>query len=608
LDWIVMKALEKDRGRRYETASGFARDVERYLADEPVEACPPSAAYKIRKFARKNKKALAVAGAFAVLLAALGGGVGWMLNDRAARQREADTRVRDAESRVDEALATAEPLLREGDPANLALVSAAQRVQAQLDSGVIRPEVRWRAEQFLRDVRMLAELEENRLRHADSQSENGTQGFNDTRSQARYAEALAEYGIDVLTLDPAEAAARIHGSAIREALLQGLDDLIFSYLVPTNKPQPQRDRELAHLRQVAAAAVDSAWRRAFLEAAVGWDALKLKALAGQPEALAQPPRVLSWLGWSLIRNGSPYQAAAMLRQALQRQPKDFWLNFILGVHLCDGHAPEKHPGETVGYCRTAVALRPSSAEAYSVLGAALVKTGDTDDAIAAYEQALALDRKRPWTYNLLAHALARKGDLNGVIACCKHAVKVDPRNPRTHFQWGLALVSQGKHDEAIVCFKEAEAECRKAIRLKPDDPWLHNSLAWFLSTCPDLKSRDPGQALTHAQKAVELAPQAGGYWNTLGVAQYRNGDWKGAIEALMKSIQLGGGGDSSDYFFLAMAHGKLDEKEKARAWYDQGVAWMDKNDPRNELMKRFHNEAAALLGLAKAAESPRKNE
>src|SRR6201987_6440017 len=53
LDWIVMKALEKDRGRRYETANGFARDVERYLADEPVEACPPSTGYRLRKFARK---------------------------------------------------------------------------------------------------------------------------------------------------------------------------------------------------------------------------------------------------------------------------------------------------------------------------------------------------------------------------------------------------------------------------------------------------------------------------------------------------------------------------------------------------------------------------
>ena len=43
LDWIVMKALEKDRNRRYETANGFATDVQRYLADEPVQACPPSA-------------------------------------------------------------------------------------------------------------------------------------------------------------------------------------------------------------------------------------------------------------------------------------------------------------------------------------------------------------------------------------------------------------------------------------------------------------------------------------------------------------------------------------------------------------------------------------
>jgi serine/threonine protein kinase/tetratricopeptide (TPR) repeat protein len=55
LDWIVMKALEKDRNRRYETANGFAMDVQRYLADEPVQACPPSAGYRLRKFARRNK-------------------------------------------------------------------------------------------------------------------------------------------------------------------------------------------------------------------------------------------------------------------------------------------------------------------------------------------------------------------------------------------------------------------------------------------------------------------------------------------------------------------------------------------------------------------------
>jgi tetratricopeptide (TPR) repeat protein len=68
LDWIVMKALEKDRTRRYQTANGLARDIERYLADEPVEACPPSAAYRLRKLARKHRRLLAAGGAFLGLL------------------------------------------------------------------------------------------------------------------------------------------------------------------------------------------------------------------------------------------------------------------------------------------------------------------------------------------------------------------------------------------------------------------------------------------------------------------------------------------------------------------------------------------------------------
>jgi eukaryotic-like serine/threonine-protein kinase len=70
LDWIVMKSLEKDRRRRYATANGMARDIERYLNDEPVEACPPTVIYRLRKFARKNRKVLAAAAALVVILSA----------------------------------------------------------------------------------------------------------------------------------------------------------------------------------------------------------------------------------------------------------------------------------------------------------------------------------------------------------------------------------------------------------------------------------------------------------------------------------------------------------------------------------------------------------
>jgi eukaryotic-like serine/threonine-protein kinase len=68
LDWIVMKALEKDRNRRYDTASAFAADVRRFLAEEPIEARPPSTWYRFRKLARRNKVALTTAGLVAAAL------------------------------------------------------------------------------------------------------------------------------------------------------------------------------------------------------------------------------------------------------------------------------------------------------------------------------------------------------------------------------------------------------------------------------------------------------------------------------------------------------------------------------------------------------------
>ena len=74
LDWIVMKALEKDRTRRYESANDFARDIQRYLHDEAVEACPPSTVYRLRKFARRHKTAVIATTAVSLALI-LGAGV-----------------------------------------------------------------------------------------------------------------------------------------------------------------------------------------------------------------------------------------------------------------------------------------------------------------------------------------------------------------------------------------------------------------------------------------------------------------------------------------------------------------------------------------------------
>ncbi|MFT5407881.1 MAG: serine/threonine protein kinase [Verrucomicrobiales bacterium] len=87
LDWIVMKAIEKDRRRRYETANALALDVERHLADEPVSAGPPTAAYRTGKFLRRHKAPLAVAAALILLLLAGITATSWQAIRATAEQR-----------------------------------------------------------------------------------------------------------------------------------------------------------------------------------------------------------------------------------------------------------------------------------------------------------------------------------------------------------------------------------------------------------------------------------------------------------------------------------------------------------------------------------------
>ena len=110
LDWIVMKALEKDRNRRYETANGLALDIQRHLNQEPVLACPPSTTYRFQKLVRRNKLIFLAGGAVvAALVLGLGTAIWSFLNEREARQRartaEERSQVREAEARAAEAKA-----------------------------------------------------------------------------------------------------------------------------------------------------------------------------------------------------------------------------------------------------------------------------------------------------------------------------------------------------------------------------------------------------------------------------------------------------------------------------------------------------------------------
>jgi tetratricopeptide (TPR) repeat protein len=157
---------------------------------------------------------------------------------------------------------------------------------------------------------------------------------------------------------------------------------------------------------------------------------------------------------------------------------------------------------------------------------------------------------------------------------------------------GLLLMMGERH-------KEGTGVIRKLFEAELISAEACDYVAWQLATDTNLRQRPPEIAVEFGRKAVELAPEDGKVWNTLGVAQFRAGKWKESINALQKSKDLRKGGDSFDWFFLAMAHWRLGDKDEARKWYNQGVQWMEKHQPRNEELRRFRAEAAELLGIEK---------
>jgi tetratricopeptide (TPR) repeat protein len=127
LDWIAMKCLEKERARRYETANGLVADIQRYLADEPVLAGPPGAGYRLRKYARKHRAALAVAVAFALLLLAGTAVSAW----QAVRATRAEGTARAAEA---QAARERDEAVKQRERADQNLAKARQAVEQYLTS------------------------------------------------------------------------------------------------------------------------------------------------------------------------------------------------------------------------------------------------------------------------------------------------------------------------------------------------------------------------------------------------------------------------------------------------------------------------------------------
>jgi tetratricopeptide (TPR) repeat protein len=614
LDWIVMKCLDKDRNRRYETASGLAADVQHYLNDEPVLACPPSAWYRLRKFARRNRRGLAAAMAILLFIASLGLVVGWAVHDRDAREAALDDKVQrgldEADARIEQGK------WREA----LAAVERTEKFLAV--AGRHNPV---RLQDLQKDLDIVQRLEDIYA------GPTGEPFFSALEQDDAYRKAFADCGIDVAALPVAEAAERIWARRIRQELVRGLDYWSVTRKSANNQASP----DWKQLLEIAKAADQDAKRNRLREALKAEDRKALEALAASADVPRLPPQTLVLLGVTLKRLGSRERAEALLREAQRHYPADLWINDSLAV-LCLS-PPSPNYDDAVRFYAITVALRPNNPYLVRALGTALHTKGSLVDSVAMFSKAVELkpDYWQAWCDRGHAYLKAGQGDKG--LADLSKAIELNPRNKIAWFKRGQAYAALHQYDKAILNYSKvieldpkyrlawisrganyvkvaqydkALADCREAMRLEVvrggpfGSVYAANRWAWTLATDPKTKQRDGRHAVAFAQLAVNAAPTDRNYWhfwNTLGAAHYRAGDWQKAVTALGKSMELRKGGDSIDWFFLAMAHWRLGEKDKARQWFDRAVQWMDKNQRKGDELHRFRAEAEELLKREPAA-------
>ncbi len=596
---LCRDCLADKRESRPRDASEVARRMNSYLSGvqerlRVAELARVEAQTRAAEERKRRRVTVALAGSVLVIAGLAVGGWTYMVRQRQARAEQFNRTLGEAEGAYAEAR-------RIGDDQSrwLAARDAAHAVEGLL-ADAPDEQTRNHVNEFVRQVTQAAAAAQSDqllldklvdIRSAEADDPDGSV------SDADYAHAFHEAGIDVDTMPPDQAGASIKArpASVALALAGAIDD----WALKRRKSRPRQEQAWTRLVAIVRAA-DSDPRRDRLRelwAQVDRKAQRepLRKLAREANPETWPAQSLLLLAGAVIDAGELNVAESLLRRAQLRHPGDVWINYSLGDILHHAHTPQYEEAirffsiaralrpetahelahaldrggrgdEAATVFRELVQLRPNSGAHWACYGRLLKDRGDQAAAEEALNRAVLELRKtiqlepRANDHNNLGLALEAQGKLVEAIAEYHESLRLDPDSAAPHANLGAALQKQGKLAEAI-------AECREAIRLWPDTPQAHYSLGQALHSLGRvaeaiaefreairLKSHDfrahfnlgntlleqgkPAEAVAEYREAIRLKPDFHEAHCNLGAGLSEQGRLADAVAEYREAIRL----------------------------------------------------------------------
>ncbi len=604
LQTICLKCLQKDPGRRYQSAANLADDLQRFTRGEPILARPIGVIERAIKWCRRRPAtAVAIVISSMALAGAIAGGV-WLNRIEHARHTDELVRRESARTSIESSLAVLPQMVKRRQWTDAtALLRSAQRRLGETQSAELDVRLATAKEEF----ELARELD--RLRQ--SFPEPSEAGYNYLPARDAYASVFRRVGIGS-DVEVDIAARRIRESPLREELLVALD-----HAALTEKFNAD-DSELKRLLATGRTAAPSPWQDRFRDPATWRDLASLQRLVNEAST-ADPPapsHQMVMVGLLLGSLGDNHTAIEILREAHLRDPSDFWVNLELAHAL----TRQTRIAEALQFFRAAVALRPTHYVAWTMIGRAQLANGDAEGAIESLRRAISLRREYPTSWQILMIALAASERWDEALATELDAVAAIPtmkmpagtvavlhscraRSAVLRREWQIAAESYGKAiDGDYATNSHAWFESAAVRALAGDDSGYRNACDSMLERCESAGIRRflvaractlavvSDQQLTRAAELgkPELDLHADSHWslNEQGALLCRQGKYSEAIFVLERSLTLSSRPEDCiiAWIWLSRAHAGLGATETARMWLSKAAMYLDESSRKPEAL------------------------